>query len=237
MIIGFVGLLGKGKTLGMTAYAYGEKQKGRQILANYKVTFGELVDPNELIGFEIENKLLLLDEASTLLDSRENTKAKRLLTYFLKQTRKRDVDVLYNSQRLMDIDVKLRQITDQIYICTKYEGKGFAYNIIEGGVLVGSKWLSMESAQEIFPLYNTKEVIMPVELNLTVSLEHLKGIFSECPNMGAFVAIVRHENPYMVKESTEAIYSLLKAGKDSLAEKLLRPYKKPISSFQPREAI
>jgi hypothetical protein len=126
----------------------------------------------------------------------------------------------------MDIDVKLRQITDQIYICTKYEGKGFAYHIIEGGVLIGTKWLSMESAEEIFPLYNTKEVIMPVELNLTVSLEHLKTIFSECPNMGSFTALVRHENPYITKENTEAIYSLLKSGKDGLAEMLLRPYKR-----------
>jgi hypothetical protein len=237
MITGFVGLLGSGKTLGMTAYAKDYHDQGRKILANYHLTFGEIVDPTELIGFEIENVALCLDEAGTLLDSRYNTQAKRYLTYFLKQTRKRDVDVLYNSQRLMDIDIKLRQITDKLVICTKCAGRGFTYHTIEGGVLTDQKWLSIENAKEIFPLYNTKEVIMPVELNLNTSIDHLKEILLDCPNMGSFTALIRTENPYIVKENVEALYSLLKAGKDHLAEKLLRPYRKPTAfSFPPTEA-
>jgi len=238
VITAFIGLLGVGKTLGMTAYAKQLNSLGRKVLSNYKVSFGELVNPIELVGFEIENVVLLLDEAYTLLDSRQNTQAKKYLTYFLKQTRKRTVDVFYTSQRFMDIDIRLRQITDRIIVCVKYEGRGFIYIELQGGTVSGQKWLNMEQAKKIFPLYDTNEVIMPMDLNDEITnIEHLKEVLAECPNMSSFVALIRVENPYITKENVEALYSLLKAGKDSLAEKLIRPFKKPNASYQLREEL
>lgn len=238
MIIAYVGLLGKGKTLGMTAYGKQAFDEGKKILSNYKLSFGELVNPLELVGFEIERAELLLDEGYVLFDSRENPKAKKYLTYFAKQSRKREVNICYTTQRLMDVDVRLRQITEKIVLCNKYEGRGFLYTELTEGVLSGRRWLPLEEAAKIFPLYNHKQTQMSMDMQDEITtLKELKDIFAECPNMVSFITVVRTDNPYITKETTEAIYSLLKAGKDLLVEKLLRPYKKPISSFQPRAAI
>jgi hypothetical protein len=109
---------------------------------------------------------------------------------------------------------------------------------MQGGRVSGQKWLNMDQAKKIFPLYDTNEVIMPMDLNDEItSIEHLKNVLVECPNMSSFVALIRIENPYITKENVEALYSLLKAGKDGLAEKLLRPFKKPNASYQLREEL
>jgi len=225
VIIAFVGLLGSGKTLGMVTFAKEDHDlKGRKIMANFKITFGEPVNPIELIGFEIEDCDLLLDEAYTLLDSRFNSQASRYLTYFLKQTRKRTVDVFYTTQRFMDVDVRLRQITNRVVLCVKYEGQGFLYIVTEGGAEINRAWMSWEDAEKVFPLYDTTEVIMPMNIrdDLT-SMDHLKELLSACSNMQTFVTLVRSENPYITVETIKGIYTLLRAGKDELAERLIRP--------------
>jgi hypothetical protein len=228
MIVAFIGLLGQGKTLAMTTFAKElHDTQGRKVMSNYKVRFGEPVNPIDLIGFEIEDCVLLLDEAYTLLDSRYNSQAARHIGYFLKQTRKRSVDVYYTSQRFKDVDIRLRQITDRVVVCFKYPDQGFLYVITESGVEISRVWLEWEKAETIFPLYDTTEIIMPMSVRDEVtSIAHLKELLAATTNMQTFVTLVRSENPYITKETIQGLYTLLRAGKDELAQKLLTPSSK-----------
>jgi SpoVK/Ycf46/Vps4 family AAA+-type ATPase len=228
-IAAFIGLLGSGKTLGAVAFAKELKEKeGLKVLANCHIAFGELVNPIDLIQFELNKCVLIIDEAYTVLDSRTNTKAGQLLGYFLKQSRKRDVWVFYTSQRLMDVDIRLRQITNRIIYCEKSdEEKAFSYTIIEGREIIDTKLLTFKQAEKIYVLYDTRELIMPmgVEDNIT-NMDHLKQLIEDCSNQQTFVTVVRKENPFIEPDTAKALYTLLKAGKFVLAESLIRPPKK-----------
>lgn len=171
MISGFIGKMGSGKTLSMTKEILKYYVKGYTIYSNYhlniphkKVNFDELIIlANKQTG--LNNAVIALDEIHILLDSRSGMSNKsKLITFWLNQTRKMKVKLLYTTQYLHQIDKRLRSGTDFFIFCNgvklfyKESNKRFfvCYNELSDGsnnkreVFIGDKF---------FKYYNTDEII------------------------------------------------------------------------------
>lgn len=112
-LIGFLGDLGSGKTLSLTYFAYRNWIKGRKIFSNYHLEFDhesiKTVDDIE----NIRAGFCALDELWLWIDSRLSmTKKNRFLSLVLIKSRKRDFDIGYTTQHWMQIDCRVRNVTD-----------------------------------------------------------------------------------------------------------------------------
>ncbi len=66
-----------------------------------------------LVDGELENCSLFLDEMYQIADNRSSqTKLNKLFTYFVVQTRKRDVDLYFCTHHIDHVDVRLRRAAD-----------------------------------------------------------------------------------------------------------------------------
>jgi len=130
VIFGFIGTVGSGKTLSMTVEAFKYYNKGMKIFSNYglsfphekltKKRFDTLIEEKE----QLQNCVILLDEIHIWLDSRSSmSKKNKTVTYFLLQTRKRNVRLLFTTQHFHQIDKRLRDTTDVICYCTNVTNK------------------------------------------------------------------------------------------------------------------
>lgn len=131
MIVAFIGTLddesetpisGTGKTCSMTGYGYLDYLEGNKIYSNYHTEFSEKVIGfqamiNELSGVFSPNTKLLVSEMQNVLNSIGSTQQQVLfIDSFASQLRKIDVDLYYDTQRLMNIHKRLRVHTDVILI-------------------------------------------------------------------------------------------------------------------------
>lgn len=115
----FEGLMGSGKTLSAVTFCYLEwKNKGKRIFANNKLNFDHTwfdseFFVNNIVGEELENAVILLDEAYIYLDARtSSSKLNKLFTYFIVQTRKRNVDLYICTHHIDIVDKRLRRAID-----------------------------------------------------------------------------------------------------------------------------
>lgn len=223
-INGWLGLPRMGKTLDMVRTSFlWHKEDKRVVRANFNLTFGERINIMELIDFELENCILLLDEIQTFLDSRSSGEAETILDYFFMQSGKRDVDILWSAQLLRSVDVRLRELTSTYRQAWKTK-RGFVYKVYLFGEFQGFDLVTFKEAKKYYNLYDTKEVIMPIRLthqnNLTMI--EISEIFDNCPNMTSFKVMLRSKSPYITIDKAEAIYVLLKNDKKDMVKKLLR---------------
>lgn len=119
----FFGLPGCGKTTLLTKYALdGVKNANYEnVYVNVHVAVpGVTYIDNACIGqFELENGLLLIDEATLFADSRDFKNFSRgRLEYFLEH-RHRNVDIMLFTQQWDGVDRKIRTITDRVYYIKK----------------------------------------------------------------------------------------------------------------------
>ena len=118
MITTFEGVMGSGKTLSAVTLAYIGYQQGREIISNVAVNFPHTTfDPKYLIDnmntTELTNCIFLLDEAYLFVDSRNSqSKLSKLFSYFMAQTRKREVDLLVCIHHIDTVDRRLRRAID-----------------------------------------------------------------------------------------------------------------------------
>lgn len=212
--------------------------KGLKIYANYNLHFPhEKVDPLRLLDFDLENCAVGLTEAYTFLDSRfSGSDSSRYITYFLLQTRKRKVKILYDAQIVGSVDVRLRFITTRLYECakmlkTKTADKddldniiGFMYKVTDDDGEQFYEMLKIEEAQKVFDLYDTTEIMLPMYLNPVNAnnLDDIIKVFNESPNKETFMSLVRTTNPYLSYDKTKAIYTLLKTDKLEDVKTILR---------------
>ena len=125
MIRIYIGLLGSGKTLSMVKDMYNDNKNGRKIVSNLILKFTKnQISQDFFEKFasgkkeELFNVTLGLDELHIFLDSRRSTsKRNTYLSYFILQTRKRDVVLRGTSQFFNQIDLRLRNITDYLTQC------------------------------------------------------------------------------------------------------------------------
>lgn len=178
MILGFCGTVGSGKTLSMTEQAYRYHQQGLKIYANYglsfehevltKKRFNELIEDQE----ELQDCVILLDEIQIWLDSRASMgKKRRIITYFLLQTRKRNVRLLYTTQFFHQIDKRLRDVSDIVVYCTNMTDKSSLVNDDKQIYLMRESYRPAEMgaldlikrevihANPLFKLYDTRQMV------------------------------------------------------------------------------
>lgn len=128
----YFGLPGCGKTTWLTKLALDAVRKGKyqNVYTNVHLNIpGVTIIDNECIGkYELENCLLLIDEATLFADSRDfKNFSKGRLEYFLEH-RHRCADIVLFTQQWDGVDRKIRVITDRVYYVYK-------------GVILGH-WLS-----------------------------------------------------------------------------------------------
>ena len=117
---------GNGKTLSAVYLAYMEFQKGKKIYTNFYTTFSTMYKMNDLIQMFSDNKLhdclVIIDEGQVYLNnSGVSVKTRKsLITNFIAQTRKADIDIIITTQRFMQLHKELREQTDVILLATKY---------------------------------------------------------------------------------------------------------------------
>lgn len=226
VLFGVVGNIRTGKTLLAVILGYLFKMKGYTVYSNFKTSYSELVTALNVLDFELEDGVLLLDEVGTLVDSRNNSQANRLFSYFFNQSGKRGVHIIYTSQSRRLYDLRLDQITHIMYKSSRTPD-GFIYkkykNEDDGLKLTGKIFLSYEKAEPYYKMYETKEVVYAPEMNSANIMEwkEVINIFEESETKNSFEVIMRKKNPYISLNTAGAVYDYLKNGNEKRAKEIL----------------
>lgn len=119
-------LRGNGKTLSLTFVGFLDHKNGRKIIANYRTSFGEYVDIEKIAEMVLEEDIrdttILLTELQVYLNSLgvNSTLLKEFIGSVVGQSRKRNVDIHYDTQRYGDIHPRMRVQTDRAFLPRKY---------------------------------------------------------------------------------------------------------------------
>lgn len=161
MVIAYMGTLGAGKSLHMSYQAYwANRLLGIPVYGNYEALFPGF---QRLRGLRhlctVENGLLAIDEMQAILDSRSFAKNVDI-TQWLMLIRKMGLGLFYTTQHIDFVDVRLRQITDFVFVQQKtyhfgrkstlidvYRMSGNNASFVTKMVLQHEKWM--------YSLYNT----------------------------------------------------------------------------------
>lgn len=173
VLVGIIGELGAGKTLALTYIGFKKMREGRIVYSNYhlkspyfkKYNFVESAKQIE----DMNKGIALMDEFWIWLDSRESTKQRnKIISGILLKSRKRDIDILYTSQSIMQMDVRVRRVTDFIIkpvlthnekVCTLYYFR--AYNFYMG--LTHPEHVARFYAPYVWKMYDTREEIQALD--------------------------------------------------------------------------
>jgi len=127
LIIGIIGELGMGKTATATYLAHLAFLKGDLVFSNYPLFFehipishpAHLVFISEFLKDIKCNSLVVLDEGWRWISSAlSQSKVQIILSHVYTRSRKEGWDLVYTTQRFMNVQIRLRQITDSIFIPT-----------------------------------------------------------------------------------------------------------------------
>ena len=124
-------LRGNGKTLSMTVLGYQSYlSESKNAISNYQTEFSRTVPTEEIgeliIAEDIRNSVIMITEMQLYLNSL-GVNTKRLHKFIgevVAQSRKRDVDIFYDSQRYTDIHPRLRVQTDRAFLPRKFHLDG-----------------------------------------------------------------------------------------------------------------
>jgi len=167
MIIGFIGKMGSGKTLCMTKFAHEYFQKGNKVYANYGLLFEhEKVKYSDIknMSKDLIKSVICLDEIHVFIDSRSSMKAvNRQVSYFVTQSRKRNLILMYTTQKFGQVDKRLRENTDYVIKCSNKKKNGQLFircHMIDSD---DKERKFTINANKIFGMYDTHEVVNPFE--------------------------------------------------------------------------
>lgn len=172
MICGFIGRMGSGKTLSMVKYAYSLYREGYTVYSNVSLNFPHKnYTLEDLINYSNSQEtfykaVILCDEMHIFLDSRNSgSKRNRILSYFLLQTRKKDVKLFFTTQRYHQVDKRLRDNADVIVMCQskhiykKHYVKNLFMYMLEFSVKTKKM---LFRAEPYYKLYNSYEVVKTI---------------------------------------------------------------------------
>lgn len=157
----YFGLPGAGKTTIMAAHAkraLSRKSPYKHVFCNVKLNMdGIIYIENSDIGrYQIENGLLLIDEATLEFDSRDYKNfSKRLVSFFLLH-RHYNMDIELFTQQWDGVDRKIRVITDRCYYIYKgiFTGKWLSrYYRVPYGIIIPDPKKGNEKLGEIVQGY------------------------------------------------------------------------------------
>ena len=179
MIVGIAGAIGSGKTCLLTRYAYLSYRRGRHILSNYHLKFPHRYfnDVADLFSdSSLKNVFLAIDEMQILLDCRVSaSKRNRLISYFILQTRKRNVDLYFTTQDIAMLDLRLLRHMDayiklrNVFVYDKHSSlvKKHPYLFFlrihdyrdSDNIVIKDFYFD---GRKFFDLYDTSEIIAPL---------------------------------------------------------------------------
>jgi hypothetical protein len=178
MIVGIEGGLGSGKTILMTRYLVKDFKSGHRIYSNYglKQIDYELIDLSKILdmhkdGFNLSDCSLGIDEITVFADCRKSgSKLNRVISYFILQSRKRNVDIYFTTQNLNMVDFRLLDYMDFQILCEKVHNKvgleveGYAkYTVFDlrdiRNITIKKFVLKLTN---YYQFYYTNEVILPL---------------------------------------------------------------------------
>lgn len=167
-LVAIVGGLGSGKTLTLTFLAFKQFLKARKVFSNYKLKFPFI--PTRNIGDidAMQAGFFAGDELWAWIDSRASKHVKNMvIAGILLKSRKRDLDIVYTAQSFMQMDKRVRNVTDFIVYpeLNKSETKCTAYwyekNTMESPNPRPLSFSRFNTAP-FFKLYDTNEEIAPL---------------------------------------------------------------------------
>lgn len=172
MIVLYKGARGRGKTLTMVKDALRYYLAGYKIFANFKMSFGSYISPQEVLALNKSSSLrdcvLVLDELQLFFDSRNFAKQENKdFGNFIQQIRKRNIHILGTTQYTNTIELRFRQHIDIVcypkfdkfeFICSAFY---YDISLLEDDLdpLDISPSMIIFDATQIFPLYDTNEML------------------------------------------------------------------------------
>jgi len=188
-IFGIEGGIGTGKTLTGVTYLIRDLYSGKTIYSNVKLknipkkfedkiiyltkqNIAEIFEKVKVGEWNMENSTIFIQEAHNYMDSRNSASTKnKTLSYWILQSRhtgKGSCDIIYDTQEIGQVDVRLRRNTDYIihpkiinYVHIK--GKRFPNQIrVELITKVEQKWVNGYEIIDVFETckqYDTHELV------------------------------------------------------------------------------
>lgn len=167
MILCFQGGLGQGKTFCASLFAIMLKDLNRKLTlyANYDLVLAKkFTKLDELL--DIKNSIIVYDELHLDIDSRKWFKNEAIINFLL-QLRKYNNFLLYTTQHIRQVDIRLRNITNYIFEIVKTPNYFFifAFDGLSLQLLRNFK-ISRRAIEKLglYKIYNTFEIVKPVEI-------------------------------------------------------------------------
>lgn len=157
MIEAFTGLPGAGKTYMMTKRALKEMAKGRTVYANYPLKGAVRYRQFREI-FEVENGLVLIDEAGLIAPSAHWQKIPYEYLSKWRQHRKNGLDIWYTAQDLYDVATALRRVTQFVTEAERF-GKWIFYRTYNPRTKVKYGWGITRIHPRVYEAYDTYHAI------------------------------------------------------------------------------
>jgi len=160
-----MGKMGTGKTLSMTTIGRALSSSTKAPLyANYTLKncdYKKIEAVDDL--WSANHGIVLFDEIWLTIDSR-NWKNNIKLSHWLNQTRKKDLIILYTTQHIRQVDIRLRKATDWLIYCEK-KTEGIWLNFLDYQYgTIGKRFLIPEPYR-FYSLYDTYEVLKTLKSN------------------------------------------------------------------------
>ena len=164
MIIGINGDIGSGKTVLAVFFAYLLKLKGYRVMSNVRIKFpdGTEAEPIDTKNLDkLDHCVIILDEAHIYLDSRRSASKTNMTTsYFILQTRKRGIILIYTAQLGTSVDKRLRNVQDFNIVAIK--NKQFFKYVVSSQTSERRITIRKDKFKPIFKMYDTNEIIPPI---------------------------------------------------------------------------
>lgn len=154
-IVLITGTMGAGKTLLLTLLGAMEKQHNPEltIVANYRTVFAEYSEKAQNM-YRRKNALLLFDEGTTELDSR-NWMHNNLSTQLIQRMRKRNLTLIIAVQDISFIDKRIRKIFHKHLAVSFNENYQLLYVKNETNMTS----FTIQVTEHMFDLYDTNEEV------------------------------------------------------------------------------
>jgi hypothetical protein len=169
MIVGIQGGLGSGKTLLMTRYLVKDFWSGRNVHANFglkQVDFTPLnMDDMLNKSVDLQDVSIGIDEFTVFADCRTSM-SNKMITYFILQTRKRNVCLYYTTQDFGMLDKRILRHTHLFITADKIGDDDFRrYTVIDARDRIARPTEFLLRITPWFDYFDTNEIIEPLGLH------------------------------------------------------------------------
>ncbi len=160
-IVCFEGPLRAGKTLHMTLEGARAFAAGHTVYANYETMYSQQIDSIDDL-YNCRSGVLMLDELQATMDSRQS-KDNVELTQWLVLIGKLGLTLFYTTQWIGQVDVRLRNVTTDLYRCRRRIINGnkatlvTTYDLYAGEGTQRNKYILHHNAG-LYALYNTLDI-------------------------------------------------------------------------------